>query len=61
MKNEDRTEVQLIKELRQKIAELENFPELDLDSAVEIDFVMYVQCLNLLSGGYWRRMLNDKR
>lgn len=46
MKNVDRTEVQLIKELRQRIAELENFPELDLDSAVEIDLVRYVQCLN---------------
>jgi hypothetical protein len=43
VKNVDRTEVQLIKELRQRIAELENFPELDLDSAVEID---------------WRGMLN---
>lgn len=46
MNNVDKTEVQFIKELRQGIAELENFPELSLDSAVEIDFVMYIQCLN---------------
>ncbi len=46
MKNVDRAEVKLIKELRQRIAELENFPGLDLDSAVEIGLVIYARCLN---------------
>ena len=46
MKNVERTEIQLIKELRQRIAELEDLSELDLDPVVEIDFVIYVQYLN---------------
>jgi hypothetical protein len=58
VKNVDGTEVQLIKELRQRIAELENFPEPGIDSAVEIYLVMYVQGLNPAARWLLRRMLN---